>query len=114
MANRRAGKSKPKTTLWWIGLWATIWWGVTGIFVLVLIWQARHLYVSYSPSSAYSLSAWRKAVAGAYSGSGTLPALLTVIISVWIIGGLVWLRELNKQRISYRSAFKDLFLTIRK
>lgn len=116
MNKRSAGKAKPKTALWWIGLWATIWWGVTCGFVLVLFWRAKDYYLSAAAATptAQFFSTWRTALAHSYHGSRLLPSFLMVIIAIWIAGGLLWLRALKIQNIGYRSAFKDLFLTIRR
>jgi hypothetical protein len=102
----KAKKSKAKDkTLKQIGLWATIWWGVSGAYVVLLVWASRNNYVV--------LSNWWSAISRTYSDSNILPALLAVILFVWVVGGWVWLRELKHRKISYKAAFKDLFLTIR-
>lgn len=101
-----AKKSKTKSKkLKQIGLWATIWWGVSGLYLVLLFWASRDNYVA--------LSSWKSAICRTYHDSDVLPALLGMIIVVWVIGGLVWLGELKRQKISYKAAFKDLFLTIR-
>lgn len=99
-ANVRRG-----STLWKIGLWATFWWAVSCLYVLLLVWQAR---------DAVEPLGWTSAIGQTYGNSAALPALLGFILIVWAIGGIIWLRELKKQKISYNAAFKDLFLTIRK
>ncbi len=98
-----------------IGLWATIWWGVSGLYVVLLFWVGRSDYVTISEraGSGSAISNWQSAISSAYSDSSVLPALLALIVIVWLIGGWVWLRELKRQKISYKAAFKDLFLTIR-
>lgn len=112
----KTGKSKPKSkTLKRIGLWATIWWGVSGAYVVLLVWASRNDYVAFSQQAvpASSLANWRSAIEGAYRSSDTLQILLVLIATVWVIGGWLWLRELKHRNISYKAAFKDLFLTIR-
>jgi hypothetical protein len=42
-----------------------------------------------------------------------LVVLLYVIVLIWIIGGLVWLKALKLAKLSYKAGFKDLFLTLR-
>lgn len=89
----KAGKAKPHTRLWWIGLWATIWWAVSGLWVVGLF-----LY-KYDSTLV------------------TQDALLDsaiVIVGVWGIGALVWLDALKKAKISTKAGLKDLFLTIRR
>ncbi len=101
-----AKKSKTKSKkLKQIGLWATIWWGVSGVYLVLLVWASRNNYIA--------LSNWRSAISRTYYNSDVLPALLGFIVGVWVVGGVLWLRELKRQKISYKAAFKDLFLTIR-
>ncbi len=88
-----------------IGLWATIWWGVSGLYVVLLVWASRNNYVA--------LSSWKSAISSAYRNSSALQILLAAVVIGWLIGGWIWLRELKRQKISYKAAFKDLFLTIR-
>jgi hypothetical protein len=109
-------KATPKTARWWIGLWATVWWGVSGVYILLLAWEGREYYAIESSSirSGGFFSDWWSAVTTTYDASNVLPALLALIIAVWIAGGVVWLRELKRQKISYKAAFKDLLLTIRR
>lgn len=98
-----------------VGLWATIWWAVSCVYVLLLVWAATDNFAALSagPGSQGFLSDWHSAIASAYRDSAFLQPLLMVIIAVWLIGGLIWLRELKRLKISYKAAFKDLFLTLR-
>jgi hypothetical protein len=116
MAKRLIGKAKPKTVLWWIGLWATLWWAVSGLFVAWLFWESRGLYVSETLNSKVVCSRfkWSTAIWHTYTSSRSLEILSILIIIVWIVGFFVWLQELKRKKISLKEAFKDLFLTIRK
>ncbi len=107
---------KNRTKLQQVGWWATLWWGVSCAYVLLLVWLAADTYadISESADSQGFFSDWQSAVSSIYAENSYLPALLGFIIVVWIIGGIIWLKELKKQKISYKAAFKDLFLTIRK
>lgn len=112
----KAKKTKAKSkTLKQIGLWATIWWGVSGLYVLLWVWLSRSNFVnlSQSPRPDNALSRWQAAMSRTYQEKWILSALLAAIIIVWAIGGWVWLKELKRRKISYKAAFKDLFLTIR-
>lgn len=93
-----------------IGTWATWWWAITGLYVLALVWQGK----SYYGHGGVSLSAWLAAIHSAFNASLGLQFVLLIVIFGWVTGGWVWLRELKRQKVSYREAFKDLFLTIRK
>lgn len=116
MVKHKAGKAKPKTNLWRIGWWATLWWAVSCLYAAWLIWQSRETYALYSLSyqSTGFFSDWSKAISNTYSKSSSLKLILGLIILIWLVGGVVWLIELKKHKIRYRSAFKDLLLTIRK
>lgn len=95
-----------------IGFWATLWWAVSGGYVLLLVWESRN-ETAVSSGSA-SLGNWLSAIGSTFAGSAALQILLATVILVWLIGGLVWLRELKRHKITYKTALKDLFLTIRK
>lgn len=99
-----------------IGLWATWWWGVSCVYVLLLAWLGRDTYavLSASSSSKGFFGNWQSAFNIEYDNHSYLAALLAVIVIGWIIGGVLWLQELKSAKISYKAAFKDLFLTIRK
>lgn len=113
MVKRTLRNPKRGTPLWRIGAWATVWWGVSGAYVLLLVWVAKDYYVERAAgSTSSSLGNWWHAIGDAYTQSVVLPGLLALIGLVWLVGGLVWLRELKRRRISYAAAFKDLFLTI--
>ncbi len=108
-------KSTKRAKLGWIGVWATVWWGISCAYVLLLVWSGKDYYVAAgNGGSIASLAGWRSAIGSAYRGSSWLPVLLVLIVVVWIIGGWLWLRELKHQNVSYRAGLKDLFLTIRK
>lgn len=89
----KLGKAKPGTRLWWIGLWATIWLAVTGLYVVLLVW-------------VFGVATDRPVAA--------LVTLAGLILVGWLLGALFWLKELQRKKISYKVAFKDLFLTIRR
>lgn len=109
-------KIKTSKRLEQIGLWATIWWAVSCTYVLLLLWLGREKYVelSLSISSGGFFSDWWSAAGTVYDNRAFMPGLLSLIILVWAVGTYVWLRELGKEKINYKAAFKDLFLTIRK
>ncbi|HUD06688.1 MAG TPA: hypothetical protein VMR34_02275 [Candidatus Saccharimonadales bacterium] len=116
MAKQNSGKAKPNTPLWWIGFWATAWWALTCVYGLVLVWQARNRLINQSLDHARgnSLARWFSAVKNTYTSSSILIDLFDVLLIVWLIGLLVWLVQLRKKKISYKAAFRDLFLTIRR
>lgn len=116
MASKNTKKTAKRARLGWIGVWATIWWGVSCFYLVLLVWAGKDRYatLSSSPDSGSSLSNWQSALSGAYRDSDFLPALLALIVVVWVIGGWLWLREVRRQNVGYGAAFKDLFLTIRK
>jgi hypothetical protein len=115
MPEAKLQKAKPKTVLWWVGFWATLWWGLSCIFVVILIWQSRTYYADQSILQAHSnfFGGWQHAISYTYKRTNWLEWLLTVIICVWLAGGLVWLAAVKRQKVSYRPALKDLFLTLR-
>ncbi len=93
-----------------IGTWATWWWAITGLYAVLLMWRATHFY----SQSGFSFSAWGTAIGTAFTNAWYMPMLLALVATGWVAGGYVWLQELKRQKIKYRVAFKDLFLTIRK
>jgi len=99
-----------------IGRWATIWWGVSCGYVLLWVWLSRHFYVhSISPPAHTSFfPAWRSALSLEYSDSAALQVLLFFILLIWVVLAISWLRALKRNKIPYKTALKDLFLTIRK
>lgn len=116
MAAKQKKKHLKRARLGFIGVWATAWWGVSCAYVLLLFWAARNDYVALAGpgGSAVSVAKWQSALAGAYDDSVWLPALLAAIVSVWVVGGWLWLRELKRQKVSYGDGFRDLFLTLRR
>jgi hypothetical protein len=116
MVKKAAGKAKPKTKLWRIGWWATLWWAITGLYLVWLIWLSRNTFAlkQVSDSSSGFISNILDSMGNQLTHTPYLIVTLVLIVIVWIIGGVVWLIELNKNNVSYSSAFKDLFLTIRK
>jgi hypothetical protein len=109
-------KDQQPKTLRVIGTWATIWWGVSCAWVLYWVWLSRNTYVTYSvQKDAHGFfSTWAHALSNTYRTSAWLEWLFLVIVCVWVIGAIKWLYLLKKHEFSYRAAFKDLFLTIRK
>lgn len=103
---------KRGTTLWWIGWWATVWWAVSLLYIVLLFWVAKDLYI-YQAVSGNHIAIWASSLADTFSGSDFMQALFAVVILVWVVLGLWWLRSLNKLKLSYRAALKDLFGTIR-
>lgn len=107
-------KRTPQT-LRTIGIWATLWWGITCLWVLACVWQSRGIYANLSLFSTRGFTAdWRKALHMAYSSTTWLQVALLVIVLGWIAGAITWLYELKKHHFSYKAALKDLFMTIRK
>lgn len=103
------------TKLWRIGWWATAWWAISGLYLLLLIWLAKDLYLAKAGAfdTGADLGGWIDAISLTYHSSHNLQGLLLFIVFVWIIGGITWLSELKRHGVSYKAAFKDLFLTIR-
>lgn len=83
---------------------------------MLLVWSSRQAYSDISTGSDSSgfFSDWFSASTETYQDSTLLQWLLLAVLAGWIIGAVFWLMELKRQKISYKSAFKDLFLTIRK
>jgi len=104
---------KKGSALWWIGLWATVWWAVSGAYLVLIVWLAIDDYVALNPDTVLSLSDWQLAIHQASEQNPFMNWLLLFIIFVWIIGGIMWLSALKKAKISYKEGFKDLFLTLR-
>jgi hypothetical protein len=109
-------RPKKGTNLWRLGVWATIWWGVSCLYLLLVVWLAKDYYTSNfdKVGSSSIFNGWITSISNVYNESSYLPCILLIIISVWVIGGAIWLQELKKAKISYKAAFKDMFLTIRK
>lgn len=113
-------KKPARAKLGWIGVWATVWWGVSCFYVLLLFWIARHNYGRYLglPSLDDSLSStahwWSMALRDTYHSYVELQILLVFIVVIWVIGGYFWLQALRRQKVGYKAGFKDLFLTIRR
>jgi hypothetical protein len=99
-----------------IGLWATIWWGVSCGYLLLWVWLARNYYVLFSTSALHrsTYDAWKSALSIEHNHSTVLMVLRLLILFGWVIGFVLWFRALKKNKISYKVALKDLFLTIRK
>jgi hypothetical protein len=112
---RVVGKAPRSTRLWWVGLWATIWWGLSCIFCLVLVWQSRTRYVQYTvlEIGGYHFAAWNQAIIHTY-GAELWLTLLSLLLLGWIVVFYAWMKALREAGVSYRAAAKDLFLTIRK
>jgi len=104
---------KRVPTLRRIGTWATWWWGVSCGYVLLLVWRAKDYYQAFG-GHGFSLGNWARALRQAFTTSASLRVLLAAILLLWVLGGWLWLRELKRHKVSYKAAFKDLFLTIRK
>lgn len=105
---------KKYTFMWWIGVWATIWWAVSGLYLALLVWMSQSYITIGEHVRTSFVGAWSEAISKTFTQSTFLQLTLLFVIAIWIIGGLVWLYELRQQRMSYRAAFKDLFLTIHK
>lgn len=110
----KSTKKKSSKLLRQVGLWATIWWGVSGLYLVLFVWLARN-YVQTSPFAyqGSDVSTWHGALRATFANHGVLQLLIVMIVLGWIIGGIVWLKALKQANISYRDGFKDLFLTIR-
>jgi hypothetical protein len=108
-------QAKPGTKLWKIGVWATIWWAATCSYILLAVWMGKDYYVKYADVwSGGTISDWSSAIGNAWNHSATLPVLLLVLALGWVVGAVLWRAELRRQKISYKSALEDVFLTLRK
>jgi len=117
---RRSNKNspahpKPHTYLWYVGVWATWWWAISGIYLAILVWTASPYYIAAAGyiDSILSARLWWQSTTQALHNSVGLQLLGCIILLVWIIGAVAWLDALKKSRISYRAGFKDLFGSIR-
>lgn len=110
----KSSKKKSNKLLRQVGLWATIWWGVSGLYLLLFVWLARN-YVQNSPFAyqGSDFSTWHRALRETFAHRGSLQLLLIIVALGWIICGMAWLKALKQANISYRDGLKDLFLTIR-
>lgn len=98
-----------------IGFWATWWWALFCFYGLLLVWLAQDHYVELTKQATSGFwSDWWLAVRQAYQADVLLQVFFGVILLGWIIGGAIWLKALKRAKISYRMAFKDLFLTLRR
>jgi hypothetical protein len=113
MAKTRASKATSDQLLRRVGLWATIWWAVTGLYFVLVLWVAKDYYVTLGSSSVFNMQDWRYAIQQAGQHFPFLAWLLIFIILVWVIGAFVWLTALKQAKITYKNGLKDLFLTIR-
>ena len=103
---KKAGKAKSGQ-LRWIGIWATIWWGISGLYIVLVAWLAKDYL------SLFENIGWRLAIQEVFIQHPAVIWLLIFIVDMWLIGGVVWLRALKQAKISYKSAFRDLLLTLR-
>jgi hypothetical protein len=106
-----AKEYKKGTTLWWIGWWATIWWAISLLYIVWWFWLASITYAQYV-TTGNNISAWADAVGSTFAYSEVLQMQL-MILAIWLVGGLWWVSELQRKKITLRAAFKDLFGTIR-
>lgn len=116
MSGKIVGKAAPGTRLWNIGFWATVWWGVTGLYCLLVVWMSKNYYaeLSIADPSDKVLNNWKLAFGDAYSRNILLILLTTMIIAGWVLCANLWLKELKRQKISYKAGLKDLLFTIRR
>jgi hypothetical protein len=114
MAKKAYPKTKSGTLLHRIGLWATVWWAVSGLYFVLLFWLARDFYARFSLVSHGFWPDWRDALWSEFYDNPFMPALLGFIFIIWVLMGYIWIHELKAKKISYKLAFKDLFLTIRR
>jgi hypothetical protein len=115
MKKATPAKAKSDRLLRRVGLWATIWWAVSGLYIVLVVWLAKDYYVQ-RVNGGYrgsTFSTWNWALQEAYAKHNVLHWLITVIVLGWIIGGIVWLKALKQANISYCDGLKDLFLTLR-
>lgn len=89
-----------------VGLWATIWWAVSCLYGLLLVWQAKNLYVEEALP-------WPQALSRSFVVYQYLWSLLLVIIIGWAVCAYYWLKALKRAKISLKVGLKDLFLTLR-
>lgn len=109
----KLAKPKHKTLLWWVGVWATIWWAVSGFYIVLVIWVAKDFYIEKSNDNVFYKQDWSYAISQSISNKTYLAWLFFAIILGWLILALFWFRALRLRRISFRAGLKDLFLTIR-
>jgi hypothetical protein len=96
-----------------IGVWATWWWALSGAYMLASVWVAKDLY-RWHTGGGFSWHVWWFSYGEAFSDTAWLQLLLGIVAAGWLVGGGLWLRALQQHKISYRTALKDLFFTIRK
>jgi hypothetical protein len=106
MAKRKPTQPRRGDTMWWIGVWATIWWAVSGLYFVWWFWLAKADYAQFSDG-------WWSALNSSYASSPLLGQALAIILLIWIAGAAIWFRELKRLKISYASALRELFFTIR-
>ena len=103
---KKAGKAKSGQ-LRLIGIWATTWWGISGLYLVLVAWLAKDFL------SVHGNIGWWLAIQQSFIQHPSLIWLLIFLVDGWLIGGVVWLRALKQAKISYSEAFRDLFLTLR-
>ena len=97
-----------------IGLWATIWWGVSCLYPFWLVLSARSVYIAQASAHAGGrLNDWAWAVSKTWGEHGYFAWALVAVIAVWLVTAAWWLRAVKRAGNSYAVAFRDLFLTIR-
>ena len=103
---------KKGTSMWWIGWWATFWWGISLLYIVWWFWLASTTYAQ-KVSTGNDITVWADTVGTTFAYSEMLQVQLWMILSVWFVGGLWWISELQRNKLSLRAAFRDLFGTIR-
>lgn len=78
-----------------------------------MVWQSRDYFIN-NPGNPSLLENLAQSIKSASQTSSFLQILLLVIIVGWIVCGTIWLKALKQQKVSYKVALKDLFLTIRR
>ena len=116
MKAKKPIKTKSAKLLRQVGLWATIWWAVSGLYLVLVVWLAKDYYAQQTASSDYQsngLNAWGRAIHQAYAGHSVLAWLAIGVVAGWAIGAIIWLKALKQAKLTYRDGLKDLFLSLR-
>lgn len=45
----------------YVGLWATVWWALSGLYIVYVVWAARNYYAAYDARIAFSVYGWSRA-----------------------------------------------------
>lgn len=105
-------KYKTDNQLRFIGEWATVWWALSGLFLVILIVQMIVVYGDFQTMHSASPSWWYTFI-HTFKDHLYIYLLAIIVFIGWVLCGIAWVRALREAKISYKDGLRDLFLTIR-